>query len=293
MLNYWAGCAKPLRVPGRVGQPLSLNQNSLLTCDHLVTYNTSMEQEHVFKALADPSRRLLLDMLFQQDGLSLTELCAHLSMTRFGVMKHLQILEEAGLVTTRKVGREKFHYLNPIPIQLVYDRWVRKYAQPLAASLTDLKYALEAHPMTAKPRHVFEIYIRATPERVWQAITDGSLTAQYYFGTSVASTWKQGAPYQYKTPDGGDMIRGEILEIDPPKRLVQSFKALWMEGAEANPASRVTWEIEAAGAASKLTLIHDELDPSGPEMEGLFHGWSQILSGMKTLLETGEPLAIG
>jgi DNA-binding transcriptional ArsR family regulator len=99
--------------------------------------------DEVFKALADPTRRELLDQLFRQDGQSLGELEARLPMSRFGVMKHLRVLEEAGLVTTRRRGREKLHFLNPVPIRLVHDRWVRKYAQPWASALSELKRELE------------------------------------------------------------------------------------------------------------------------------------------------------
>jgi DNA-binding transcriptional ArsR family regulator len=98
----------------------------------------------VFKALADPTRRLLLDELYRRDGQTLTELESRVEMTRFGVMKHLKVLEEAHLVTTRRRGREKLHFLNPVPIQLVHDRWVSKYAEPWAATLSGLKNALEA-----------------------------------------------------------------------------------------------------------------------------------------------------
>ena len=113
----------------------------LLTCDHLVTYARLVDD--VFKALADPTRRELLDELFERDGQSLSELEARLPMTRFGVMKHLKVLEEAGLVTTRRRGREKLHFLNPVPIRLVHDRWVSKFAEPWAASLSELKARLE------------------------------------------------------------------------------------------------------------------------------------------------------
>jgi DNA-binding transcriptional ArsR family regulator len=98
----------------------------------------------VFKALADPTRRSLLDRLFEEDGQTLSALVERLPMTRFGVMKHLRVLEEAGLVTTRRNGREKLHFLNPVPIQLVHDRWVSKYAEPMAAALSGLKRKLEA-----------------------------------------------------------------------------------------------------------------------------------------------------
>src|ERR671912_2612271 len=96
--------------------------------------------DSVFKALADPTRRSLLDELFKQDGQTLSALEGRLPMTRFGVMKHLRVLEEAHLVTTRRRGREKLHFLNPVPIRLIYDRWVSKYSEPWAATLTGLKH---------------------------------------------------------------------------------------------------------------------------------------------------------
>jgi DNA-binding transcriptional ArsR family regulator len=99
--------------------------------------------DEVFKALADPTRRSLLDELFREDGQTLSALVQRLPMTRFGVMKHLKVLEEARLVTTRRRGREKLHFLNPVPIRLVHDRWVSKYAEPWAAALTELKHDLE------------------------------------------------------------------------------------------------------------------------------------------------------
>jgi DNA-binding transcriptional ArsR family regulator len=124
----------------------------------------------VFKALADPTRRGLLDDLFREDGQTLRALERRLPMTRFGVMKHLKQLEEAGLIVTRRRGREKLHFLNPVPIRLVHDRWVSKYAEPWAAALSGLKTRLEA-----RMEKVFEIYIKTTPERLWKAITDGEM----------------------------------------------------------------------------------------------------------------------
>lgn len=115
-----------------------------LTCDQTVTYCRLVnDDDHVFKALADATRRVLLDRLFANDGRTLTELVADLEMTRFGVMKHLHVLEEAGLVVTRRSGREKLHYLNPVPIRLVHDRWVSKFAEPWTAALSEIKQQLE------------------------------------------------------------------------------------------------------------------------------------------------------
>src|ERR1700712_5390175 len=130
--------------------------------------------DDVFKALADPPRRELLDELFRQDGQTLSALEGRFEMSRFGVMKHLKVLEDAGLVVTRKRGREKLHFLNAVPIRLVHDRWVSKYAEPWVAGLSDLKQRLER-----RMEKVFEIYIRTTPERLWEAITDPAIRAKY------------------------------------------------------------------------------------------------------------------
>src|SRR5438093_12063368 len=148
----------------------------MLTCDLMVTYSVGVDA--VFKALADPARRSLLDELFRQDGQTLSTLESRLPMTRFGVMKHLRVLEDAGLVTAKRRGREKLHFLNPVPIRLVHDRWVSKYSEPWAATLSGLKHRLEDKTM----EKVFEIYIKTTPERLWEAITDTELRRKYQFG---------------------------------------------------------------------------------------------------------------
>jgi DNA-binding transcriptional ArsR family regulator len=242
--------------------------------------------DDVFKALADPTRRSLLDELFEQDGQSLSALEQRLPMTRFGVMKHLKVLEEAGLVTTKRRGREKLHFLNPVPIRLVHDRWVSKYAEPWAAGLSGLKHTLEKEQTMEK---IFEIYIKTTPERLWEAITDGEMRQKYTFGVGVDSDWTKGSGYQSVHPGAGIAIsEGENLEVDPPRRLVQSFHALWSDDVKAAGTSRVTWDIEPVGDSCHLTVTHDELpeDASGE----LYGGWPMILSGLKTLLETGEQL---
>lgn len=251
--------------------------------------------EPVFRALSDPNRRLLLDLLHERDGQTLLELQGHLPMTRFGTMKHLKILEEAGLVVTRRSGREKLHYLNRVPIQLVYDRWVLKFAQPIAQSLTLLKYGLEEHPMIESPTlvtNIYEVYIRSTPEKVWHAITDGGMTKQYYFGTAVESDWTPGSPYRMVTDEGFPMITGEVLEIEKPNKLVMTFQPHWDEEAEkAGYTSQVTYQIEAVGSEmTKLTTIHEGLDPSLKITASFHDGWALISSSLKTLLETGQAL---
>jgi uncharacterized protein YndB with AHSA1/START domain len=240
--------------------------------------------DEVFRALADPTRRSLLDELFTRDGQTLGELEARLPMTRFGVMKHLRVLEEAGLVTTKRRGREKLHFLNPVPIRLVHDRWVSKYAEPWAAMLTGLKKNLEEDDM----EKVFEIYIKTTPERLWEAITSSEMRAKYTFGVGIASDWTNGSSYKASHPAGVDISEGENLEVDPPSRLVQSFRALWSDDVKAAGTSRVTWEIEPVGDSCRLVVTHDQL-PEGVNNE-VYGGWPMILSGLKTLLETGETL---
>jgi uncharacterized protein YndB with AHSA1/START domain/DNA-binding transcriptional ArsR family regulator len=237
----------------------------------------------VFKALADPTRRRLLDQLFKQDGQTLSALEQRLPMTRFGVMKHLRILEKAGLVVTKRRGREKLHFLNPVPIRLVHDRWVSKYAEPWAAALSDLKHNLEDKTMV----RVFEIYIKTTPERLWKALTDTEMRRQYTFGAVVTSNWTRGSHYE-GVGMGTKILEGENLEVDPPRRLVQSFRALWDEDVKSEGTSRVTYEIEAIGDSCRLTVTHDQLREGANNQ--LFGGWPMILSGLKTLLETGEML---
>jgi len=239
--------------------------------------------DDVFRALADPTRRSLLDELFKQDGQTLSALEARLPMTRFGVMKHLKVLEQAGLVVTKRRGREKLHFLNPVPIRLVHDRWVSKYAEPWAATLSDLKHKLEEKTM----EKVFEIYIKTTPERLWKAITDAEMRRKYSFGAVVTSDWTTGSRYE-AVGGGAPIFEGENLEVDPPRRLVQSFRALWGEDVKSEGTSRVTWEIEQVGDSCRLIVTHDQLREDANDQ--LYGGWPMILSGLKTLLETGETL---
>jgi uncharacterized protein YndB with AHSA1/START domain len=238
----------------------------------------------VFRALADPTRRRLLDELFREDGQTLSALEEHFDMTRFGVMKHLRLLEEAGLVVTRKRGREKLHFLNPVPIRLVHDRWVSKYAEPWAATLSGLKQRLE-RPM----EKVFEIYIRTTPERLWEAITDSEIRSNYQFGNHVTSDWAPGSAIEMTNP-GFDGLLGEgrVLEVDRPRKLVHTLAALWSDEATAEGESRVTWEIEPVGDSCRLTVLHDQMREGASEE--IYGGWPMILSGLKTWLETGEKL---
>jgi len=143
-------------------------------------------------------------------------------------------------------------------------------------------------PWTAEPTEkVFEIFIKTTPKRLWEAITDEELRRKYNFGASASSDWTPGSRYELAS---GSMLlaTGENLEVDPPHRLVQSFTAVWSEDVKREGTSRVTWEIEPVGDSCRLTVTHDQLseDAHGE----IYGGWPMILSGLKTLLETGETL---
>ncbi|WP_028609264.1 ArsR/SmtB family transcription factor [Paenibacillus harenae] len=248
----------------------------------------------IFKALSDPSRRTLLDQLHASDGRSLNELCAPLDMSRFGVMKHLNILEEAGLITTRKVGREKLHYLNAVPIRQIYDRWVSKYAEPWAFGLTALQNDLEREPnMENKPRHVNRIAIKAKPEQVWQALTDPVKTSKFWFNCAIRSTWENESPFELWNADE-KKAEGVILAIEPPRRLVLSWRFLSFPDAAGDAPSRMTWEIDPHAelpGVTLVTVVHDEFEQSARTAEILENGLPIVLSGMKTFLETGSTLS--
>jgi uncharacterized protein YndB with AHSA1/START domain len=227
--------------------------------------------DEVFRALADPTRRSLLDELYKADGQSLTALEQRLPMTRFGVMKHLRVLEEAGLVVTKRRGREKLHFLNPVPIRLVHDRWVSKYAEPWAAAMSGLKSTLEGASM----EKVFEVWIRATPEQIWEAITDPEIRRQYTFN-----------PPPELEPES--FATGEDVEVEPPHRLVQTMKANWSPEVASYPATTITYEIQPRGDICQLRVTHSGLTEG--MSDEIWGGWPQILSSLKSLLETGESL---
>ena len=244
----------------------------------------------IFRALSDPSRRLLLDRLFDRDGQTLGELAAQLpEMTRFGVMRHLDVLESAGLIETRKVGREKHHYLNPVPIRLVADRWIGKFAAPVVGAMAGLKHHLEA-PMLA-PDHVYSVLIKASPERVWNAIIDGYETERYYYGTRVDSDWSVGGRIVYAYPDGSVAADGEVVEIEPGARVTMTFHPRWSPEIEAEGPVRMTWAVEPAGdGVSKLTVVTSGMTEGGVIQGEFGGGIVYIVSGLKTYLETGEPM---
>ena len=246
--------------------------------------------DDIFKALGDPTRRLILDLLRQRDGRTVSEIEAEIDMTRFGVMKHLGVLEDVGLITARREGRFKYLHLNVVPLQRLMDRWIDPMLRPWARRLEDLRQTLEGETtMQAAAATVYqtEIYIRTTPERLWQALTDPADTANYYFNSAVRSDWKTGSKLSYLWPDGKEMVSGEIIEVDPPRTLVTTFIPLFSD--KPGPKTRVTYGLEPMGEVVRLVLTHEGLTEADVGIRG---GWVRIFNGLKTWLETGRPLAI-
>ncbi|MEL7535878.1 MAG: metalloregulator ArsR/SmtB family transcription factor [Pseudomonadota bacterium] len=247
--------------------------------------------DEIFKALSDVSRRTLLDRLRERDGQTLSELEGALGMTRFGVMKHLKILEASGLIASRKVGRFKYHYLNAAPLQEVIDRWIEPLTQkPLARAVLDLKAGLEGNETvsqeSAKPDFVLQTYIRTSPEKLWAALTSADITQRYNIANAAFhGTVATGERYEQRRPDGSVMLSGEILDAEPGRRLEMTFEPGWL-GPDAK-SSRCVYEIEASGAVCRLTVLHYDLPADQP---GVREGWSSIVASLKSLLETGEPL---
>jgi len=259
--------------------------------------------DDVFKALADPSRRRLLDRLNERNGQTLQELCAGLDMARQSVSKHLAVLEAARLVSTSRRGREKLHFLNAEPINAIADRWMTRYDRARADALADLKHALEE---TMDDKFVYITYIKSTPERTWAALTDPAFTKRYW-GLALTSDWQVGSTVTWEldkvtVADGGSVV----LAAEPPKLLSYSWHTItpefvaafgddheFLAKASAERRSKVTFEIEPAADLVKLTVTHDDFDPGSVILGGVSEGWPPILSSLKTLLETGEPLAVG
>ena len=250
----------------------------------------------VFKALSDDTRRQLLDMLKEKDGQTLSELESNLGMTRFGVMKHLKVLEEASLVVTRKSGRFKYHYLNAVPLQTVIDRWIDPLVQkPLSRLVLDLKADLEGEDLmtldtrTAKPDFVLETFIKTSALRLWEALTKPEHIQKYHFIHALPNAEiQQGARVDYMLPNGESLLTFEVVDEDPGKRLDMTFEPHF--GDAEVPVSRCVYEIEEQGDICKLTIMHFQLVP---ELESVGEGWSRIAAGLKSYLESGEILFPG
>jgi DNA-binding transcriptional ArsR family regulator/uncharacterized protein YndB with AHSA1/START domain len=260
------------------------------------------ETDDVFRALADPSRRRLLDSLNKRDGQTLRELCSGLDMARQSVSKHLDVLEAANLITTVWRGREKLHYLNAAPINEIGERWITRYARDRVEALADLKRALE-DPTVDRPSFVYTTYIHTTPERLWQALTDPAFT-QRYWGITFQTDWQEGSTMSWHqrgvTITDPEQI---VLESEPYRRLAYTWHSFTPEFADelaltddarerlaTEPRSKATFEIEHLGDRVKLTVVHDDLEPGGLLGSMISQGWPRVLSDLKTLLETGETL---
>ncbi len=263
--------------------------------------------DDVFRALSDPSRRRLLDRLNQRNGQTLRELCAGLGMARQSVSKHLAILEDANLVTTVRRGREKLHYLNAAPINDIAERWINRYDRPRLNALSDLKKALEDTTMD-KPEFVYTTYIRTTPEKLWRGLTDPAFTRRYW-QVEFESDWTTGSAYAL-TLSKGDLTIADpaqvILEAEPFRRLAYSWHTFTPEWAaaynisdeylaqvSAEARSTVTFDLEPLGDLVRLTVTHGGFAPGSAVLPDISGGWPRVLAGLKTLLETGEPLPAG
>lgn len=255
--------------------------------------------DEVFKALADPSRRHLLDSLNRQNGQTLRELCSGLGMARQSVSKHLAVLEAAGLVTTTRRGREKLHHLNAAPVNAIADRWISRYDRGRVQVLADLKTALEGSPMS----FVYTTYIATTPEKLWEALTSPAFTDAYW-GVSFDSDWRAGSPITWRMGDLAITDPAQVvLESVPGSRLSYTWHSFtpefaakyefsdeWLTTVTAESRSKVTFEIEPMGAQVKLTVTHDGFDEGSTVLGQVSQGWPAILSNLKTYLETGALL---
>ena len=257
--------------------------------------------DEVFRALADPSRRQLLDSLNDRNGQTLRELCSGLEMARQSVSKHLAVLEAANLVSAVRRGREKFHYLNSAPIHEIAERWMNRYEHARVDVLADLKRALE-DPTVDRPTFVYTTYIRTTPQRLWQALTDPAFTKRYW-GAAFDTDWQPGSTMRWDLGVTIDDPEQVVVEADPPRRLSYTWHTMTPELAEsmgltedarnriaAEPRSEVTFEIEPLDDLVKLTVIHDGFEPGSLMAQLVSGGWPRVLSNLKTLLETNETL---
>lgn len=243
--------------------------------------------DKVFKALADQTRRYLLDRLHEHNGQTLGELCERVDMTRQSATQHLAVLEAANLVSTRWRGREKLHYLNPVPLNEIQERWIDKFERPRLRALRNLKRRAE-EDMTEKPTFVYVTYIESTPEKVWHALTDADLTAEYW-GHSNVSDWHVGSAWEHQRTDGTGVADGvgTVVESVEPKRLVFTWGAPGEERADGP--SRVTFDIEPYVEIVRLTVTHENLADEAERDESAA-GWAAVLSNLKSILETGHTL---
>ncbi|SDT29486.1 ArsR/SmtB family transcription factor [Actinoplanes derwentensis] len=251
------------------------------------------DMDKVFKALADPTRRRLLDDLRAETGQTLGRLCARLAMTRQSVTQHLGVLEEANLVSSVRRGRERLHYLNPVPLQDVRNRWIASFEEPRLRVLDTIRREAEQprrqkEDSSMRPDYVYVTYIHATPERVWETLLSADLTGDFW-GHRNVSDWRPGSPWEHVRIDGSGVADagGVVLEVEPPDRLVMTFGE---PGAVPGPESSVvTFLIERYQDIVRLTVTHANLQ-SDDDVTAISFGWPAVMANLKSLLETGQVL---
>ncbi len=258
----------------------------------------------VFKALADPTRRRLLDLLNARNGQTLHELHEGLDMSRQAAAKHLRVLEDAGLVATWRRGREKVHHLNAAPVNEIADRWLGTF-RGRAQALADITRALEDSAVS-DTRFVYVTYVTTTPEALWEALTEPVFIRRYFGGGGPSSDWQVGSKVLWQM-DAEDPVHDwdqRVLECEPHRRLAYSWHSYQPEMAamfgwsderlaelRREPVSKVSFEIEQLGKACKLTVVHDDFVPDSEMLQGISEGWPGILSDLKSLLETGRTVS--
>ncbi len=249
--------------------------------------------DEIFKALADPTRRLLLDRLREHNGQTLSELCERLGMARQSATQHLDILERANLVIVVRRGRERLHYLNPAPIHEIEERWISGFDKPRLHAISAIRNRAEEYAVnnqtTSVPTYVYATYIRASAEQVWQALTDADLTARYWRNANV-SDWQPGSIWEHRRVDESGIvdIAGRVIETEPPHRLVVTFEEPGKDPPEGP--SVVTFLIEPHQGIVRLTVTHENLSDQAM-LDGISYGWPTVLANLKSLLETGEVLS--
>jgi uncharacterized protein YndB with AHSA1/START domain/DNA-binding transcriptional ArsR family regulator len=266
------------------------------------------ELDAVFKALADPTRRLLLDRLRAENGQTLGELCARLGMTRQSATQHLDLLVRANLVTVLRRGRERLHYLNPVPIHEIQERWISGFEQPWLRALSTIRNQAEEYAMistdatpaatvgatpaassAAVPAYVYVTYIRATAEQVWAALTNADLSAQYW-GQAAVSDFETGSDWQLRSPEDASAVKvvGKVVKSDRPTKLVLTFEDAPDSQPPRDP-SVVTFLVEPHEDIVRLTVTHENL-ANVEQFGGISRGWPGVLANLKSLLETGAVL---
>lgn len=247
-----------------------------------------MDDDSVYRALADPTRRALLDRLRERNGQTLGELCEPLAMARQSATQHLGVLEAANLISTVRSGREKLHYLNPVALWAIQERWIEKFERPRLRALSAIKRRAEEDTMSDRPSYVYVTYIKSSPERVWDALTDPELTAQYW-GHNNISDWQQGSAWEHRRVDGSGIadVIGTVLESERPRRLTVTFGA----PGDALPEgpSKVSFDIEPYHEIVRLTVTHTNLSDDEAR-EAVSAGWPAVCANLKSLLETGQAL---